>query len=61
MMILESVEERFYDSASDIQRKAFGKFCKEKFPNARGLPITVGEIQTQVYLIIEFAYAEQVL
>ena len=57
--ILESVEERFYDNASDVRREAFTNFCKKKFPNAGASPVTIDDMQTYVYLMLEFAYAEQ--
>lgn len=61
MVILESVEGRFYDSTSDEQQEAFAEYRKRKFPNARGLPDTVDELRTYVYLMISFAYEERIV
>ena len=54
LLILSSIKKDFDSTLTDTQKTAFIEFCNRRFKEYTMSTETMGEIQTAVYLMLEF-------
>lgn len=54
LLILSSIKKDFGRTLTDAQKTAFVEFCDRRFKEYTMSTETTGEIQTAVYLMLEF-------